>query len=92
MINGVATQVGGGDSTDNVIFGPGINNMDLGVHKMFKITERATLEFRMEGFNAFNHPQYEAPNTMTLINTAAGAEITNAYPEREVQFALKLLF
>jgi hypothetical protein len=44
--------------------GPGNNNVDFGVDKNFKITERIKAQFRFEFFNLFNHPSYSAP----LIN------------------------
>jgi carboxypeptidase family protein len=38
------------------IKGPAYFNSDLGLFKDFKITERQTLEFRIEAFNFLNHP------------------------------------
>lgn len=38
------------------IKGPGYFNSDLGVFKNFKITERQTLQFRVQAFNFLNHP------------------------------------
>ena len=35
-----------------------INNFDLQVKKQFAITERYKLQFAVQMFNAFNHPQY----------------------------------
>jgi hypothetical protein len=45
--------------------------------KKFPITEGATLLFRVEFFNMFNHPQFQIPAT----NTA-----------RQMQFTLRLSF
>jgi hypothetical protein len=36
-------------------------NVDLGIAKNIKMTERANLEFRMEMFNALNHPNFDTP-------------------------------
>lgn len=36
----------------------GINNFDVTLQKRFVITESVSLEFRVETFNVFNHPQY----------------------------------
>jgi hypothetical protein len=47
--------------------GPPTRDVDMGVNKNFKITERIKMQFRMEFFNLFNHPQYVANN---VINNA----------------------
>lgn len=38
------------------IKGPAYFNSDLGLYKNFKITERQTLQFRVQAFNFLNHP------------------------------------
>jgi hypothetical protein len=40
--------------------GPPSKNVDFGIDKNFKVTERIKVQFRMEFFNLFNHPQYVA--------------------------------
>jgi len=44
--------------------GPPSRDVDMGVDKNFKITERIKMQFRMEFFNLFNHPQYVAQNVI----------------------------
>ena len=34
-------------------------NMDLGVHKTFKVTETVNLRFSAEAQNLFNHPNFD---------------------------------
>jgi hypothetical protein len=36
-------------------------NLDLGITKIFTVTERANVEFRMEMFNALNHSNFDNP-------------------------------
>jgi len=36
-------------------------NLDLGITKNFRITERVNMDFRMEMFNALNHPNFDNP-------------------------------
>lgn len=40
-----------------------IRNLDMNVAKTFKFREHLSLELRGEFFNAFNHPNFGAPNT-----------------------------
>jgi hypothetical protein len=46
-----------------------INNFDLQVKKVFPIGEVKRLEFAAQLFNAFNHPQYTAGYTNTVLQT-----------------------
>ena len=36
-------------------------SLDLGITKTFKVTERYTVDFRMEMFNALNHANFDNP-------------------------------
>jgi hypothetical protein len=45
----------------NAVYGPGFTNLDLGLAKNTKITERVTFQFRVDAFDAFNHPNYGQP-------------------------------
>jgi hypothetical protein len=51
--------------------------------------EGSRAEFRLESFNALNHPQFCGPNT--TVNGGSFGQITcQANSPREVQLALKL--
>jgi hypothetical protein len=55
----------------NNLRGPGFFDMDLGVGKTFPIWEGVNLKFRVDAFNAFNHPNFQTPSftsDMFLIN------------------------
>jgi hypothetical protein len=45
----------------NMFVGPNYWNVDLGLGKRFSISERTSLQFRAEAFNAFNHPNFDNP-------------------------------
>jgi hypothetical protein len=64
----------------------------LSLFKEFNLTalrEGAHLEFRAEAFNALNHPQFAAPNS--VIDSGEFGKITDqANHPREMQLALKL--
>jgi hypothetical protein len=87
----------------NTVRGPSFSQADLGLHKSFRlINETTRLEFRMEAFNLFNKTNFQVPDTNAnnIRRDSTGAAIAggsygtirSAYPAREIQFALKLLF
>lgn len=51
----------------------GVNNWDLALSKNFKLTERWSMQFRGEFFNALNHPSFDAVGA--LLNTTASGSI-----------------
>jgi hypothetical protein len=53
-----------GNAGIGTCLGPGNTNVDLGVDKNFKITERIKAQFRFEFFNLFNHPSYSAQDVI----------------------------
>ena len=79
-----------GDSGTNIITGPGVNNWDIGIGKFIPVHESVNLQFRTELFNAFNHAQFQNPDS-TMTDTNFG-RITTARPARELQLSLKLLW
>jgi hypothetical protein len=68
---------------------PRYTDVDASVHKDFSITERVRLQFRTDFINAFNHVQYNAPNT--TIGSTMG-QITSDQPPRNIQLALKIYY
>jgi hypothetical protein len=50
-----------GNSGRNSVYGPGFWNVDMGILKDFRITERVKFQFRAEFFNAFNHANFDNP-------------------------------
>ncbi len=49
----------------NQFVGPGQWGADMSVFKNFKVTERVGLQFRVEGFNIFNHTNFLLASTAT---------------------------
>ena len=65
---------------------------NISMFKKIPITERVGAEFRAEAYNAFNTPQYNAPNT-TITNALFGRVVPDQYNfPRAFQFALRLKF
>jgi len=49
-----------GSSGYGSCLGPGSNDVDFSLRKNFKITERIKIQFSLDFFNLFNHPQYKS--------------------------------
>jgi hypothetical protein len=60
-------QVGSGR---NLAQGPGFWNLDAGLSKNIKMTERFNLQLRVEAFNIFNHANFENPRNATVGSPA----------------------
>jgi hypothetical protein len=81
----------------NNMIGPSRWNVDFSALKDFPITERQTLQFRMEMFNAPNHPAWGSPSlawgnqNLTTANVGFG-RIRSTSQLRQIQFALKYFF
>jgi len=89
-----------GNLPRNAVTGPGFYNTDLSIIKKTKVGA-ATVEFRAEAFNVFNHPNLGFPlaaRTATVGSTSFGVITSTRLPTgdsgsaRQLQFALKLLF
>jgi TonB dependent receptor-like, beta-barrel len=64
----------------NTMRGPHLTNMDLALAKTTAITERISLEFRVEYFNVLNHPEFAQPtfvDNATNINSPVFGQITS---------------
>ena len=74
--------------------GPAKSNWDIALAKTTKVggvREGATLEFRSEFFNAFNHPQFSNPTAVVTSATFGKIGSMSVNP-RLIQFALKYSF
>ena len=80
-----------GNEGRNVLWDPGIDDLDLSVHREFHPVERADLEFRLETFNSLNHPQFAQPGA--TVGTPTYGVITGTTGNaRIVQLGLRLTF
>jgi hypothetical protein len=84
-----------GSAGRNIVRGPGRDNWNLSMFKMFSgipfpsRPEGAEIQFRAEFFNAFNHTQFHG------VNTSFGGgfgEVNSTYDPRVIQLGLKFLF
>ncbi len=80
-----------GNSGRNSLKGPEYKDVDFSLMKNFPIYSSLHLQFRAEFFNLFNHTNFGNPDT-TLTSGANFGQILSAYPSREIQGALKLIW
>ena len=79
-----------GNSRRRFFHGPGLNNWDMTLAKVTKITERKELELRLEAFNLFNHAQFFNPNGG--INSSSFGMVTAARDPRILQLGARFSF
>ena len=87
----------------NTVIGPGLLNLDFSVIKdnyIKRITESFNVQFRAEFFNVLNRTNFAPPSAGNLEARSAtgtvpagfGILTTTQVPNREIQFALKLIW
>jgi hypothetical protein len=76
--------------------GPNLADVDLSLLKNTSLSERVSLQFRAEFFNAFNHVNLGPPNTTvfsgTAISPSAGLISTLATDSRRIQLGVKIIY
>jgi hypothetical protein len=91
----IGNGTGYGNSAVGSVLGPGQFNWDISLTKTTRVgglREGATLQFRTEFFNAFNHAQFANPGTSLSTPTTFGVISFTSTNPRIVQFALKYIF
>ncbi len=79
-----------GNAARNLLDGPGLHNIDLGVFRNFKIRERLKLQARAEITNVFNLVNLSNPNG--TFNSSLFGTIRTAGAMRESQMGLRLVW
>lgn len=90
------------------LFGPSQKRLDASLFKEFPIKEQIRLQFRTEVFNLFNQTNFGQPGASIAYTTTGGVTSVNLtgshsttgqitamsgnWNQREIQFALKVLF
>jgi hypothetical protein len=97
------TEVRYGNAGRNILRGPGVVNVDVGLFRNFSLTERAQLQFRAEAFNFTNTPHFQNPsaNVSNLRLNSSGEvqslggfmTITSAAADqRQLRFGMRISF
>jgi hypothetical protein len=81
-----------GNAGRNILFGPGMQNFDLGVSRVFPWghSETRRLQVRAEFFNALNHTNFSLP--VNSIDSPGFGSIISAAPGREIQLGARVEF
>jgi hypothetical protein len=69
----------------------GINEWSPSATKRISLTEKVTLQLRLEAYNVLNHPVFGPPNT-TATNSGFGLITTQANRPRILQIGARLVF
>jgi hypothetical protein len=82
-----------GNAKRRFFYGPGLNNFDMAILKNVRLTESKSLQFRLEGFNVFNHAQFFGPQAVDgNIGSNTFGQVLSADPPRLVQLGAKFFF
>lgn len=98
IVNGAGSaQIFGtpfGDIGRNTFRGDRVEAIDLSVFKTTKVSERVAVQYRLNLFNAFNHPNFGIPNSIRLDQ--AGTTFFNFQENnggrRTMEMALRITF
>lgn len=95
------------DRVRNILYNPGFQNHNLGIHKDFTIKEGHRITFRAEAFNWLNHPDWSTagngldnnPNNIVIgsdgkvdLARSTFGKVNSKSGNRELQFALRYQF
>jgi hypothetical protein len=82
-----------GNSGRNILRAPGQTNLDISLVKVTRFRERFEHQFKVEFFNALNHPQFAAPgNSIGSGSAGVISSLLFNSPMRQIQLAMKLSF
>lgn len=81
-----------GNTGRNLLKGPGINYSDAALMKNWTAQERFKVQFRWELFNAFNHANFNLPDSNPSSGTYGRITATGPIKPRVMQAGLKLTF
>jgi hypothetical protein len=77
----------------NSLRGPGLNNFDVGLYKNTAITEKTSLQLRIEFYNVMNHTQFNPGGIDNGFGDGASfGEAFTAFSPRLIQLAAKFTF
>jgi hypothetical protein len=92
------TATNPGNAPPDAFRGPGVNDWDISVFKNFPVMEGRSIQFRVETYNTWNHPQFTTVTNSAQFNKSGQqvnsllGQINGDYLPRQIQFAIKFIF
>jgi hypothetical protein len=80
-----------GNAGPNPLHADGEQQLDSSLSKTFHVTERQAVQFRVDAFNTFNHPNFLAPDSI-VGDAAEGQVFATSIDNRRMQFSLRYSF
>ena len=80
-----------GDAGINPLYGDDQVQLDSSLEKKFSLFESAELQFRVDAFNTFNHPDFALPDS-TVGDGGEGQITSTSVDNRRLQLSLRLSF
>ena len=80
-----------GTSERNVFIGPKYFNLDVAMHKSFRLRQNQAFQIRLEAYNIFNNTRFGLPNT-NLDSPEFGRITSTVGNARKMQLALRYQF
>ncbi|HEY5212157.1 MAG TPA: TonB-dependent receptor [Acidobacteriaceae bacterium] len=81
-----------GDAGRNILRGPGWQDVDLGIGKVFDLHwEQTSLEVRADAFDVLNHPNFGQPSN-SIGAGSSGGRISSANTSRGIQLGTRFKF
>jgi hypothetical protein len=80
-----------GNSGINPLHADGQQQLDSSLSKIFSVTEHQQIEFRVDAFNTFNHPNFSPPDS-GVGDATEGQVFSTSTDNRHLQFALRYSF
>ncbi len=81
-----------GNCSTGVARMPGYQNIDLALSKRFEVGGSRNLEFRIEAFNAFNHPSFGPPQRDISVPNTFGQITSTISSPRVIELVAKFSF
>lgn len=82
-----------GTAAHRFFYGPGMENSDMALSKDLRLSEKRSMQFRLETFNSFNHAEFFGAGAVNGVSgTSSFGRVVAAGSPRLIQLAAKLFF